>query len=249
MKIGEGPRPAKGPTAARRAEGVARYAANQQAASSAPAADAASVMGVPEAELTPKVRDAIMTLMAEVQSLRRELEQAQARLNQLEELADQDTLAPVYNRRAFVRELNRVISFSQRYNVPSSLIYFDVNGFKKINDEHGHPAGDAALLHVALTLLANLRESDTVARLGGDEFGVVLAHADSEQAAAKARQLAEKIAGRPVEHESRTFQVTVAYGAATFRSGEDAEATLAEADRAMYEHKAKLKAAGGAGRT
>src|SRR5687767_5017624 len=101
MKIGDAPRPAKGPAAARRVEGVARYAANQQSAAPAPAADAASVMGVPEAELTPKVRSAIMTLMAEVQSLRRELDKAQARLNQLEELADQDTLAPVYNRRAF----------------------------------------------------------------------------------------------------------------------------------------------------
>jgi diguanylate cyclase (GGDEF)-like protein len=248
MKIGDAPRPAKGPAAVKRTEGVARYAANQQAAASSAPADAASVMGIPEAELTPKVRDAIMTLMAEVQNLRRELDKTQARLNQLEELADQDTLAPVYNRRAFVRELNRVISFSERYHVPSSLIYFDVNGFKKINDEHGHAAGDGALLHVALTLLANLRESDTVARLGGDEFGVILAHADAAQVALKARQLAEKIAERPVEHEGRTFQVTVAYGAATFRSGDDAEATLAEADRAMYEHKAKLKAADGGGR-
>jgi diguanylate cyclase (GGDEF)-like protein len=224
---------------------VARYAANQQAAAPASAADAATVMGIPEAELTPKVRSAIMTLMAEVQSLRRELDKAQARLTHLEELADRDSLAPVYNRRAFVRELNRVISFSERYNAPASLIYFDVNSFKKINDEQGHAAGDGALLHVAHTLLANLRESDTVARLGGDEFGVILAQADAEQATAKGRQLAEKIAARPVEHEGRSFQVTVAYGVATFRSGGDAEATLAEADRAMYEHKAKLKAAGG----
>lgn len=243
MKIGDAPRPAKGPSAVRPADGVARYASGQQAARGAPAADVASVMGVPEAELTPKVREAIMSLMAEVQTLRRELDKAQARLEQLEQLADYDTLAPVYNRRAFVRELNRVISFSQRYNTPSSLIYFDVNGFKKINDERGHAAGDGALLHVAQTLLANLRESDTVARLGGDEFGVILAQADAPQAAAKALLLAEKIAGQPVESESGAFQVTVAHGVATFRSGEDAEATLAEADRAMYEHKAKLRAA------
>ncbi len=243
MKIGDAPRPAKGPAAVKRAEGVARYAAGQQTPSPASPADAASVMGIPEAELTPKVRSAIMTLMGEVQSLRRELDKAQARLNQLEELADRDTLAPVYNRRAFVRELNRVVSFSERYNVPSSLIYFDVNDFKKINDEQGHAAGDGALLHVAQTLLANLRESDTVARLGGDEFGVILARADAAQASEKARQLARKIGDRPVEFEGRSFPVTVAYGAATFRSGEDGEATLAEADRAMYEHKAKLKAA------
>jgi diguanylate cyclase (GGDEF)-like protein len=241
MKIGDAPRPVKGPAAVRRAEGVARYATNQQ--TPAPPTDAASVLGIPEAELTPKVRSAIMTLMGEVQSLRRELDKAQARLNQLEELADRDTLAPVYNRRAFVRELNRVVSFSERYNVPSSLIYFDINDFKKINDEQGHAAGDGALLYVAQTLLANLRESDTVARLGGDEFGVILARADAGQASEKARQLAEKIGDRPFEFEDRSLPVSVAYCEATFRSGEKVETTLAEADRAMYEHKARIKAA------
>lgn len=248
MKVGDAARPAEGPRATRRAEGLARYAAaTQQAAAPATAADKATVMGIPEAELTPKVRAAIMTLMEEVQNLRRDLDKAQAKLGQLEQLADQDALAPVYNRRAFVRELNRVISFSQRYSAPSSLIYFDINGFKKINDEHGHAAGDAALLHVAQTLLAHVRESDTVARLGGDEFGVILAQSDDVQAAQKARLLADRIAARPVEHQGAAFTVTVAFGAATFRPGEDADAALAAADRAMYAHKVALKATRAAG--
>jgi diguanylate cyclase (GGDEF)-like protein len=244
MKIGDGPRPLEGAQAARRSEGLARYAAAAQPPTGAAAPpDSASVMGIPETELTPKVRAAIMTLMEEVQTLRRDLDRAQARLGQLEQLADRDSLAPVYNRRAFVRELNRVISFSQRYSTASSLIYFDINGFKKINDAHGHAAGDAALLHVAKTLLANVRESDTVARLGGDEFGVILAQSDDAQAKQKGRLLADRIAALPVEHEGTAFAVTVAYGVATFRPGEDADAALAAADRAMYEHKAALKAA------
>lgn len=247
MKIGDPPRPARGPGAVRRAEAVARYgaAAERSAGTPASAADAATVMGIPEAELTPKVRAAIMALMAEVQNLRRELERTQARIAQLEEAADQDALTPVFNRRAFVRELNRVISFSRRYNAPSGLIYFDVNGFKAINDAHGHAAGDAALLHVARTLLANLRESDTVARLGGDEFGVILAQADEARTTRKARQLADKIAAQPVTFESVTFHVTVAYGVASFRPDLDAAGALAAADRAMYAHKAALKTQAG----
>jgi len=78
-------------------------------------------LGISESELTPKVRGAIMQLMEEVQALRGELEQSRARIEYLERLADQDSPAPVANRRAFVRELSRIISFSERYNAPSSI--------------------------------------------------------------------------------------------------------------------------------
>lgn len=73
-------------------------------AEAARAADSSAIMGIPEAELTPKVRDAIMTLMREVETLRRELLRSNARLADLEKLADQDALVPLHNRRAFVRE-------------------------------------------------------------------------------------------------------------------------------------------------
>jgi len=70
-----------------------------------------------------------------------------------------------------VRQLTRTIAFSHRYGVPASVVYFDVNNMKLINDEHGHPAGDAALCHIAGVLRENTRSSDIVGRLGGDEFG------------------------------------------------------------------------------
>ncbi|MDP6344948.1 MAG: GGDEF domain-containing protein, partial [Alphaproteobacteria bacterium] len=166
MKIGE-TRPAGNITGSRRErDAAAKYARSSDLGAPAPS-DSASVMGIPEPELTPKVRQAIMTLMQEVDNLRNDLERANSRLVHLERLADQDTLVPIPNRRAFVRELSRVISYSQRYDTPASLIYFDLNNFKQINDDHGHAAGDAALLHVADTLLENLRESDAVGRLGG----------------------------------------------------------------------------------
>ncbi len=84
-------------------------------------------------------------------------------------------MVPVANRRAFVRELTRIVAYSERYNSVSSILYFDIDGFKEINDQYGHVAGDAALQHISEIFVLNVRESDVVDRLGDDEFGVILA--------------------------------------------------------------------------
>ncbi len=207
----------------------------------APAADVASVAGIPAAELTPKVKAALDQLMAEVSHLREELARTQKRIGYLEELADQDTLTPVLNRRAFVRELTRMISFAERYGMAGSVAYFDVNGMKAINDGYGHGAGDAALAHVARTMLAQLRESDVVGRLGGDEFGVILPQADPAAANAKGRALAEAIAAQAFEFEGQWLRVGVAYGVNGFAAGDEAQAALDAADRAMYAQKNDLE--------
>ena len=87
----------------------------------------ANVLGIPESEFTPRVRDAVITLMAEVDNLRRDLQAAHQRLDEAEKNADQDQLLPMLNRRAFVRVLTRQISLADRYGTASSLIYFDLN--------------------------------------------------------------------------------------------------------------------------
>ena len=102
MKIGDS-KIAKGAYASA-ASTVRRAAGDAPPPEAARAADSSAIMGIPEAELTPKVRDAIMTLMREVETLRRELLRSNARLADLEKLADQDALVPLHNRRAFVRE-------------------------------------------------------------------------------------------------------------------------------------------------
>ena len=158
--------------------------------------DVTSIMDIPEAELTPKVRAAIMSLMEEVERLREELKRNHSRVERLEQLADQDTLAPIANRRAFVREMSRIMAFSQRYGTASSVLYFDVDGLKIVNDTHGHAAGDAMLLFIATVLVDNIRESDIVGRLGGDEFGVLLAQADKQGANEKAASLAAAVADK-----------------------------------------------------
>lgn len=206
--------------------------------------DVSTVMGIPEAELTPKVRTAIMTLLEEVKTLRAELEGGKKRIDHLERLADQDTLVPVANRRAFVREMSRIMAYSQRYDVPSGVLYFDLNGMKQINDTFGHAAGDAALRGLANIFIENVRQSDVVGRLGGDEFGVILAQTYNEAAIEKAESLVQVIKDTPLIWEGNEIRLSVAYGAYCFQKGETVDDALAHADKAMYAQKRRVKSNG-----
>ncbi|MBI1210522.1 MAG: diguanylate cyclase [Alphaproteobacteria bacterium] len=217
--------------------GVKRAQAGATVQSPSATKDVASVLGIPEAEFTPRVRDAIMSLMAEVDRLRQELEAVKRRLDTAEAEADQDGLVPALNRRAFVREMSRIMSFGERYDLAASLIYVDLDGFKAVNDTHGHAAGDAALMHVANLLIANVRESDVVGRLGGDEFGVILAKADLVQAQRKAGSLATMFEKHPFEWEGKALPLSFAFGVCMFQKGESVASAMANADKAMYASK------------
>ena len=221
-----------------RAVGVAAYVRQAEAVAEAPpVAATASVLGIPEAEFTPRVRDAVMTLMGEVDNLRRELQQTRDRLEEAEKTADQDDLLPLLNRRAFVRELTRYIAFTGRYGTPATLIYFDLDGFKEVNDTHGHAGGDAVLSHFAETLLSHVRDSDVVGRLGGDEFGVLLTHANEEQGLKKADHLAENLRASPTLWNAKPIPTNFSYGAFELKPGDTADLAMARADEAMYAHK------------
>jgi diguanylate cyclase (GGDEF)-like protein len=170
---------------------------------------------------------------AQEEALRAEVEALRRKVAKLEQLADRDVLTPLYNRRAFVRELTRAIAFCQRYAAPACLLYLDLDGFKGVNDSAGHAAGDEALKRVADLLLANIRESDAAARLGGDEFGVLLLQAGIEEGQAKAAALAEMIAALEVG----SGKLGGTFGVRAWDGHEDAEAWLAEADAAMFVRK------------
>ncbi|WP_421706509.1 GGDEF domain-containing protein [Algihabitans sp.] len=200
-------------------------------------ADAASLLGLSEAELTPKVRAALDQLIGEVVRLREDLDRARRRIGHLEELADQDSLLPLANRRAFLRELTRLMAFAERYDSPGAVIYFDVNGMKQINDSYGHPAGDAALRHVAEALLQITRGSDVVGRLGGDEFGVILVEVDEQTALQKAQDLTNAIVSEPAVWQGHELTVGVSYGVYAFSGKEEVDEALSAADQRMYAHK------------
>jgi len=215
----------------------------QAAAASAPR-DAASIMGVPENELTPNVQRALLTLMGEVDQLRQETERLRSKVLELESLADRDVLLPILNRRAFVREVSKAVALAERHNAPSALVYFDLNGFKGINDTHGHAAGDAALRHVGAILTAHLRETDAIGRLGGDEFGVVLTLSSRASAEQKAEELSELIGGTPFEFDGKSLSIRAAWGVQELAAGMTPDVAMAEADAAMYARKEEARQAG-----
>lgn len=244
MKIG-GPSGVSGPAGVKRTERTARAsetAASGGAGKARNLQDITEIMGLEPADMTDKVRSAIMVLLEEVSTLRHELEAAQRRLSEMEQVVDQDPLIPIPNRRAFVREMSRLISFAERYGTPSSLLYIDLNDIKTINDTQGHAAGDAALLHVAEHLVRNIRDIDVIGRLGGDEFGVLLVQSTEDQATVKAEALAKAVAKAPLKWKGEDIPLSLAYGVYTFTEAEDPAEALAHADRRMYEHKRASKA-------
>ena len=212
-----------------------RALAQAGAAVVAPApTDSAAFLGLTETDLTPAVRAALQTLLGEIDDLRGEVGRLKAKLTETEGLADRDALTPLLNRRAFLREMGRIRTFAQRYGAPASLVYFDLDGFKTVNDRYGHAAGDAALQAVAERLLAQVRESDVVGRMGGDEFAVILVQADQHVAAAKAAALAQAIEREPIKFGDWSAPLHISYGVQQITLDADPEAIVAQADAAMY---------------
>jgi len=195
-------------------------------------------LDVSDTDLAPQVRETLVSLMEEVDALRRALAEAQSRMGELERLADHDPLLPIYNRRAFVRELDRALAMIERYGMKASLIFIDVNGLKAINDSRGHAAGDAALAHVSATLMKNLRATDALGRLGGDEFGILLTQADQQTAERKAAQLAEAVSAERVVWKDGGFTTNVSCGVIEIGDGVTASEAIERADNAMYAVKA-----------
>jgi diguanylate cyclase (GGDEF)-like protein len=176
----------------------------------------------------------VEALRAELSTLRAEVVRLTARLAEAEGLADRDALTPLLNRRAFVRELARSRALAARYGTPASLVYFDLDGLKAINDRFGHAAGDEALKAVAAMLADQVRASDVVGRIGGDEFAVILAQTDGFQAEAKAAALAQSVADPPPASLEPGVRLSVSWGVAEVRGDLAPEAVIAEADAAMY---------------
>jgi diguanylate cyclase (GGDEF)-like protein len=205
---------------------------------------ALGIPGISEDALSPELREGVARLAAERDRLRDDLAKARGRIHSLERLAYEDSLTPVANRRAFVRQLTRMIAFTHRYGVPASVVYFDINNMKQINDTHGHLAGDAALRHIATVLCENIRSSDIVGRLGGDEFGVILAQTDEKQAHSKAAALAAAIAETPLRVGDLMIAVSAAYGVHAFSATDDPQHAIEAADRAMYQQKRATLPAG-----
>ncbi len=200
-------------------------------------------LGVDLEKLDPRTRAAVEAFSEEVLFLREAVAELKQSLADAEALADHDALCPVFNRRAFERELRREIALAERYGSPLCVIFADLNRFKAVNDAHGHAAGDAVLVSVAGALESNVRESDIVGRLGGDEFGLILPHASRPDCEAKARELAAAVHALKIEPDGSdgVIQPSASFGVAAWRRGQTAQDVLAAADEAMFARKTQVR--------
>lgn len=176
-------------------------------------------------------------MRAEIARLRRQLTQAEARIAKLEADADVDPLLGILNRRGFERELRRSLAFVQRYGGLAVLMFVDLDGFKTVNDAHGHPAGDDLLKAVAVALANQVRASDVVGRLGGDEFGVLMWNIDPAPAAVRARDIEDCIAAVSVAHGIARLSVGASAGIVALSGEATPDEMIDAADRAMYARK------------
>jgi diguanylate cyclase (GGDEF)-like protein len=159
-----------------------------------------------------------------------------AKLRQvLRDQSIRDPLTGLYNRRYMEETLSRELARAQRAGSALALVVADLDHFKKINDTHGHPAGDKVLRAAAQQLAAAVRASDVACRFGGEEFVLILPDCSKAAAIAKAQQLCERLRAQPVSADGQAVAVTASFGVAALgEDGVDAVSLFEAADRAVY---------------
>jgi diguanylate cyclase (GGDEF)-like protein len=172
-----------------------------------------------------------------INRLRLELAERQSHSILWRDLALIDPLTGLYNRRYAERRLKEEIARAERRGYSLTLVLFDLNDFKQINDRFGHPAGDLVLKEFADRLTKAVRVADLAARLGGDEFMLLLTECDSTRVPVMLRRL-ETI---QVEVERQTIPVHFSVGWKDYEPGEGSQEMFSEADKALYADKQSKK--------
>lgn len=174
----------------------------------------------------------------DIEGLKAKIVQLEAQICELERLTRIDPLVELPNRRSIFQNLERLIASFDRTGGHAAIIFVDVDGLKKINDRHGHPVGDAALVNVAQTLVRTVRKSDIVGRLSGDEFIILLPEADELGAWNMALRVAEATIASPLTVNDCQIHLSVAVGVSTVARGDRPNDVISRADQAMYKIKA-----------
>ncbi|PKP81572.1 MAG: sensor domain-containing diguanylate cyclase [Alphaproteobacteria bacterium HGW-Alphaproteobacteria-18] len=156
----------------------------------------------------------------------------------LYDLAVTDPLTKVLNRRAFFRYAEREVQRAHRHDHPVSVLMFDIDNFKKVNDVHGHAAGDEVIVRLARLVTENIREADLLGRLGGEEFGLILPETNMDAALILANRLRDAARDLRFTSTEGAFSVTISLGVSQ-PEGSDADIhpSLERADKALYRAK------------
>jgi diguanylate cyclase (GGDEF)-like protein len=175
-----------------------------------------------------------------VHTLEQQLRDANQQLSSMTTRAYHDAfLEGVYNRLAFNEKLQQEVARFVRYRVAVSLLLFDMDRFKQVNDTYGHQAGDLALQMLVSWVKPTLREPDVFARFGGDEFALILPNTSLAGALIVAERLRTLVSDSRFLYEAHEIRVSLSMGVASARTGDSAETLLSRADQALYLAKEK----------
>ena len=188
-------------------------------------------------------RSALSTLVDLARDMQTRLDQQQNRIRQLELMVETDELTGLYNRRGFMKRTREAISRASRTDERGILVIADLDGFKQINDMHGHAAGDAVLRHFGQNLRTHTRSDDFVARFGGDEFAILMTGSDPAAAAKRILQLQNATERFPLIWQGKALSIRASFGHASFGAKCDIADLIREADEAMYDQKHRRREA------
>ncbi len=186
-------------------------------------------------------RDDLVSARGQAQTAERRVAQLESELAKVSEQIREDHLTGTLNRRGMNEAMQRELSRATRTGRPMCVSMLDLDNFKKLNDTHGHSAGDAALVHLAKVIRRTVRPTDVIARYGGEEFVIILPDTDLETAAAVTVRLQRELTKRFFLHENERLLVTFSAGVAQRQPDETEESLIQRADQAMYQAKVQGK--------
>ncbi|SNY54841.1 diguanylate cyclase (GGDEF) domain-containing protein [Arsukibacterium tuosuense] len=163
-----------------------------------------------------------------------QLQQSNLQLQQVNRL---DGLTGVLNRNYWQQQLEVEVQRAGRYQHPLSLLFFDLDKFKRLNDEYGHQAGDIVLIEVAKLIGSLLRETDLFGRYGGEEFAIILPDTPLEGAIEVAKRICQRVAATPIEYQQQQLMTSVSVGVSQFSIATSADELIQQADLALYQAK------------
>ncbi len=194
------------------------------------------------AALEERVAQRTLELAETVKALEKEVAERKKIASEMEFLANHDALTGLPSLRLGIDRLEQAIRDARRSDNPVVVMFLDLDGFKRVNDEFGHKAGDFVLTTVAERVRSEVREQDTVARIGGDEFMVILRGMDDVLVIEKIAMNLIQAVHQSIKMEQQSFNVGVSIGVSIYpRHGDSAEALIKKADNAMYQVKRRGK--------
>ncbi|MEK9677661.1 MAG: GGDEF domain-containing protein [Rhodospirillaceae bacterium] len=195
--------------------------------------DATFVLGVPRAEFTPKVEEAMTLLFHEMDALRWDLNVARQREGHLLEAADQDSFLPVASRRAFFRSLRQAANHVEQTGDPSTLLLLGLRDMESLRITHGLAVHDGLLIAVAEKLVAEVADAGPIGYLGAATFGVLYNVAGPDEIEETAKILSAALASASVSRDGEGYHADVAWGLAAIRAGQSPEEAYYAADEGL----------------